>query len=126
MVTDFDSLKKAQNYRFNHLDLSKILKGSLKMLTAARVEPAQMQTINDLVQSLFTRHTKSHFFKNSMVFAVNMLALLTQMFVTNDPADEHFRTGAKARWIYLMLAISSVCNAYLGRSEFYSNFGADG
>ena len=126
MVTEFDSLKKAQNYRFNHLDLSKILKGSLKMLTAARVEPAQMQTINDLVQSLFTQHTKSHFFKNSMVFAVNMLALLTQMFVTNDPADEHFRTGTKAQWIYAMLFISSGCNVYLGRSEFNSYFGAEG
>ena len=97
------------------------------MLTAARVESAQMQTINDLVQSLFTRHTKSHFYKNSKVFAVNMLALLTQMFViTNDPADEEFRTGAKAICIYLMLAISSVCNAYLGRSELYSHRGAEG
>ena len=126
MVTDFDSLKKAQNYRFNHLDLSKILKGSLKMLSAARVEPAQMQTINDLVQSLFTRHTKSHFFKYSMVFAVNMLALLTQMFLPNDPADEDFRTGTYAILIYVMLAISTVCNAYLGRSEFNSYFGAEG
>ena len=96
------------------------------MLTAARVEPAQMQTINDLVQSLFTRHTKSHFFKNSMVFALNASALLIQMFLPNDPADEHFRTGAKAQWIYAMLAISSVCNAYLGRSEFNSYFGAEG
>jgi hypothetical protein len=97
LVTDFDSLKKAQNYRFNHLDLSKILKGSLKMLTAARVEPAQMQTINDLAQSLFKRHTKSHFYKNSMVLLVHMAAILIQMFVMNDPADEKFRTGAKAR-----------------------------
>jgi hypothetical protein len=96
------------------------------MLTAARVEPAQMQTINDLVQSLFTRHTKSHFSKNLMVFALNASALLIQMFVMNDPADEKFRTGAKAIWIYVLLAISSVCNAYLGRSEFNSYFGAGG
>ena len=96
------------------------------MLTAARVEPAQMQTINDLVQSLSIKFLNSHFFINSMVFAVNTLALLTQMFVMNDPADEQFRTGAKAKWIYLMLAISSVCNAYLGRSELYSYRGAEG
>ena len=96
------------------------------MLTAARIEPAQMQTINDLVQSLFTRHTKSHFFKNSMVFALNTLVLLIQMFIMNDPADEHFRTGANARWIYTMLAISSGCNGYLGLSEFYSYCGAEG
>ena len=60
-----------------------------------------------------------------MVFAVNMLAILTQMFVMNDPTDEQFRTGTKARWIYAMLAISSGCNAYLGRSEFNSYFGSD-
>ena len=96
------------------------------MLTAARVEPAQMQTINDLVQSLFKLHTKSHFSKNLKVFALNASALLIQMFVMNDPADEEFRTGAKAILIYLMLAISSVCNAYLGRSELYSHRGAEG
>ena len=96
------------------------------MLTAAKVEPAHMQTISDLVQSLFKRHAKSHFYKNSMVFALNASALLIQMFIMNDPNDELFRTGAKARWIYLMLAISSGCNAYLGRSEYYSYFGAEG
>ena len=95
------------------------------MLSAAKVEPAQMQTISDLVQSLFKRHAKSHFYKSSMIFALNASALLIQMFIMNDPADEQFRTGAKAKWIYVMLAISSVCNAYLGRSEFNSYFGAE-
>ena len=60
-----------------------------------------------------------------MVFAVNTLAILTQIFIMNDPTDENFRTGAKAKWIYAMLAISSGCNAYLGRSEFNSYFGAE-
>jgi hypothetical protein len=76
-VEDYKSLKEAQDQKFNRLDLSKILKGSHEMLCAAKVEPTQMQTVNDLVQSLFTHHTRAHFFFNAMVFLANTVALLT-------------------------------------------------
>ena len=94
------------------------------MLCAAKVEPTQMQTVNDLVQSLFTHHTRAHFFFNAMVFLANTVALLTQMFIMNDPSYEHFRTSSEAIVIYVMLAISFVCNSILAVSEIKSHFGA--
>ena len=94
------------------------------MLCAAKVEPTQMQTINDLVQSLFSHHTRAHFFFNTMVFLVNTVALLTQMFIMNDPTDEHFKTSSEAIVIYIMLAISFVCNSILALSEIKSYLGA--
>jgi len=41
-VNNSKSLEEAQEFKFNRLDLSKILKGSQEMLSAAKVEPAQM------------------------------------------------------------------------------------
>ena len=96
------------------------------MLKAARVEPVQMQTINDLVQTFFTHHTRNHFFFNAIVFLVNTIAILTQMFVMNDPTDGNFQTSAEAIIIYVSLAISFVCNGILARSEIKSYLGAKG
>ena len=73
-ITDLESLKEAQNEKFDRLKLSRVLSGSLKMLSAARVEPANMQTINDLVQTLLTRHTKGHFRKHAKIFTLNVAA----------------------------------------------------
>ena len=94
------------------------------MLTAARVEPAQMQTINDMVQALFDQHTLPHFLKNTAVFVLHMVATLTQMFIMNDPTAENFRTGPNAIIIYLMLLISTCCDVYLGKSEINSFYGS--
>ena len=52
----------------------------------------------------------------------NVVALLTQMFVMNDPTDEHFRYSVEAFVIYVMLVISFICNCYLAQSEYRSNF----
>ena len=46
------------------------------------------------------------------------------MFIINAPTDDDFRTGYKAILIYVMLAISTVCNSYLARSEIKSYLGA--
>ena len=94
------------------------------MLCAAKVEPTQMQTINDLVQSLFSHHTSAHLFFNTMVFLVNTVALLTQMFIMNNPTDEYFRSSSLAFVIYAMLAISFICNSILALSEIKSYLGA--
>ena len=92
------------------------------MLSAAKVEPAQMQTTNDLVKTMFNHYTWNHFFFNAKVFLANVVALLTQMFIMNDPTDEHFRSSVEAFVIYVMLGISFLCNCYLARSEYRSNF----
>ena len=94
------------------------------MLCAAKVEPTQMQTVNDLVQSLLSNYTKPHFFFNTMVFLVNTVALLTQMFIMNNPTDENFRSSSLAFVIYAMLAISFICNSILAVSEIKSYLGS--
>lgn len=59
-----------------------------------------------------------------MVFLVNTVALITQMFIMNDPTDEHFKKSSEAIVIYIMLAISFVCNSILALSEIKSYLGA--
>jgi len=59
-----------------------------------------------------------------MVFLVNTVALLTQMFIMNNPTDENFRSSSLAFVIYAMLAISFICNSILALSEIKSYLGA--
>jgi hypothetical protein len=63
------------------------------MLTSARVEPAQLQTVNDLIQALFSRYTQEHYFKRSFIVTIHIIAILVQMFVINDPTAEDFHTS---------------------------------
>ena len=94
------------------------------MCITARVEPAQLQTIKDMAEALFIHHTRWHFTLNTVVFIIYLTAIITQMFMPNNPKETDFRTGKSAIIIYVMLFISLCANTWLLRSEINSYRGS--
>ena len=108
-VKDVKTLEECQGYKFNLKMLARAISGLMKMLINLKVEPSELKTVSDIINSLVKNYTSSHYsIRQKLFYFGHVIPQTIQLFLANSPSADDFRRGPSGIVTYIMLGISTI------------------